>query len=811
MSYLQAATLFALTALVSAVEVAQAAVPTDLTYMGRLIDATGKPLAGPVDLEASFYRAADGGDAVGGTVLQFPGVTLNKGVFQIDLKLTDSEMHVIFDNSSDVYVQIVDKTNRKTYARQKYGVVPYALKVPTDNSTIVYDSSGRLTLGKRPSVGFTTSTSGTVYLKPGTGSADGLTYTLPATPVAGQFLTTDANGTLSWTPMASVAISSLPTGVNANQIPLLGTGGTLPAVDGSLLTNLNGSRLSASSLNLSTSTAVAGTLPIASGGTGLGSTPTNGQILVGNGTGFTLSNIAAGTGMTVTNAAGTITIATSADASLMVKKDGSSQLTGPWNVGGQDITNTGSMALAASKTLGLGVYAVDPTLVVADKGKVWFNSATGQMKYWDGTAVQALGVSGSGLTSLNSQTGSSQTFAAGSTGTAPAIASSANTHTLNVPFASAASVTAGVISNTDYAAFTAKQAAGNYLTALTGDITAAGPGSGAATLANSGVTAGSYTKVTVDAKGRVTAGTSLAAADIPTHSAASIGSGTLGIAFGGTGTGATPTNGQLLIGNGTGFTLAALTGGTGFSVVNAAGTITLNASADASLKLTKAGDTMSGTLVLPNNGLAAGTTQLVISSGNVGIGTSSPQGILHVAGATTILGVGEGATPSGATLRGASATGTNILGANLTIQASNGTGTGGSGAIVFQTAPVAGTGSAANTLATAMTILPTGNVGIGSATPGAALDVNGSVKFGSTGTVLSNSIVTCSFASTSATSTAGTCTGATASNKCACTMSVANTTASVYIRGAVAGSGIVTITWSATTGGTAGNTSCICF
>lgn len=57
---------------------------------------------------------------------------------------------------------------------------------------------------------------------------------------------------------------------------------------------------------------------------------------------------------------------------------------------------------------------------------------------------------------------------------------------------------------------------------LTGDVTgasAAFDGSGnlsfAATLANSGVTAGTYTKVTVDAKGRVTAGTTLAAADIP--------------------------------------------------------------------------------------------------------------------------------------------------------------------------------------------------------------------------------------------------------------------------------------------------------
>ena len=52
------------------------------------------------------------------------------------------------------------------------------------------------------------------------------------------------------------------------------------------------------------------TSPVATslGGTGVTSTPTNGQLLIGNGTGFSLATLTAGTGISITNASGSVTI-----------------------------------------------------------------------------------------------------------------------------------------------------------------------------------------------------------------------------------------------------------------------------------------------------------------------------------------------------------------------------------------------------------------------------------------------------------------------------------------------------------------------
>lgn len=53
---------------------------------------------------------------------------------------------------------------------------------------------------------------------------------------------------------------------------------------------------------------------IAYGGTGLTATPANGQLAIGNGSGYTLSTLTAGSNITITNSAGGITIAAAAGA-----------------------------------------------------------------------------------------------------------------------------------------------------------------------------------------------------------------------------------------------------------------------------------------------------------------------------------------------------------------------------------------------------------------------------------------------------------------------------------------------------------------
>ncbi|MBL7997741.1 MAG: hypothetical protein JNL32_03790 [Candidatus Kapabacteria bacterium] len=107
-----------------------------------------------------------------------------------------------------------------------------------------------------------------------------------------------------------VPFDSLKTGVNSGQNLQVGNGSTLsPTGTGTITANkFIGAGSTSDSVDLATAE-VGGVLPPSKGGTGVNSsTARNGQIPIGNGSGFTLDTLRPGTGISITNAPGSITV-----------------------------------------------------------------------------------------------------------------------------------------------------------------------------------------------------------------------------------------------------------------------------------------------------------------------------------------------------------------------------------------------------------------------------------------------------------------------------------------------------------------------
>ena len=116
--------------------------------------------------------------------------------------------------------------------------------------------------------------------------------------------------------------------------------------------------------NSSTTGAVslAGTLAVANGGTGLTTTPTNGTLDIGNGTGFTRTTLTAGSNVSITNGAGSITISSNVNSQQLASawvsfNGGNGTINRSYNVSSVNRTNTGSYTVNFTTALPASSYA----------------------------------------------------------------------------------------------------------------------------------------------------------------------------------------------------------------------------------------------------------------------------------------------------------------------------------------------------------------------------------------------------------------------------------------------------------------------
>jgi hypothetical protein len=163
------------------------------------------------------------------------------------------------------------------------------------------------------------------------------------------------------------------------------------------------------------------------------------------------------------------------------------------------------------------------------------------------------------------------------------------------------------------------------------------------------------------------------------------------VSYGGTGLSTAPSNGQLLVGNGSTYTLSTLTAGTGIGVTNGAGSIALSntgvtsiiagtniviSSASGAVQISSTGGGGGGGGTVTSIGLSGGSTGLTVSSSTanpiVANGTFTLGGTLAVAnggtGVTTSTGSGNNVLSTSPTLV------TPILGTPTSVTLTNATG-----------------------------------------------------------------------------------------------------------------------------------------
>ena len=211
----------------------------------------------------------------------------------------------------------------------------------------------------------------------GVAVALGASGTITATATNALTIGTGLSGT-SYNGSAAVTIANTGVLSVTGTAPVVSSGGQNPAISmAAATTSVSGYLTSAdwntfngkqtaliSGTNIKTvggtsllGTGDLGTIGVAYGGTGLTSTPANGAIDIGNGSGFTRATITAGSGLTVTNGTGSITIGlTQYTITSLVVSGGASggERVGGGGGGGGVLTGSSTVSVGTTLTIVVG-------------------------------------------------------------------------------------------------------------------------------------------------------------------------------------------------------------------------------------------------------------------------------------------------------------------------------------------------------------------------------------------------------------------------------------------------------------------------
>ena len=587
----------------------------------------------PINLNATYNNGTSG-----------VGATLTNAGTQAALVIDGVTVSV---NDRVLVYQQTTQTQNGIYVVSDVGSgsTNWVLTRATDADSYVIDSPNGLSEGSTVFVQEGTTGAGETYTCNTTGTITFGTTNITFVQISSAQIYSAGTGlTLSGTQFSLSNVGTAATYGSASQVPVFTTN-----AQGQITTVTN------TSIAIPGSAITSGTVAVVNGGTGQ-SSYTDGQLLIGNSTGNTLAKatLTAGTGISVTNGPGSITVAATNNGTV-TSVDVSGGTTGLTTSGGP-VTSSGTITLAG-------------TLAVA-------NGGTGQTTYTNGqllignttgnTLAKATLTAGTGISITNGA--GSITVAATNNGTVTSVGGTGTVNGITLT---------GTVTSSGNLTLGGTLSGVSLSTQVTGTLPLGNGGTGQTTaqaainsLAGA-VTSGQYLR----GNGTNVVMSAIQAADVPTLNQNTTGSaatlttartiqtnlastsaasfngsanitpgvtGTLPIANGGTGLTTTPTNGQIDIGNGTGFTRATLTASTGISITNGAGSITIAATNNGTVTSVSGTGSVNG-ITLSGTVTSSGSLTLGGSLSNVSL-TTQVTGTLPVANGGTGVTTSTGTT-----------------------------------------------------------------------------------------------------------------------------------------------------------------------